>query len=145
MLLGGGSVRKDMREIVETRVIGAAHAGCFKNYAEKVWGMGCDELSAEWAAQRIKGLNLGAAILDGLRRSLGLRKSAGLGAKSLIESFRYPRRGPGMMWEAAAKKIDARGGRVLMGRSVERLRYEEARALWTVSARRADGVEEAFQ
>ncbi len=117
----------------------------FKTYTEKVWGMGCDEISADWAAQRIKGLNLGAAILDGLRRSLGLRKSAGFSAKSLIESFRYPRRGPGMMWEAAASKIEQRGGRVLMGRSVETLRYEEARALWTVTARDADGAEEMFQ
>src|SRR5208283_4685706 len=117
----------------------------FKTYTEKVWGMGCDEISADWAAQRIKGLNLGAAILDGLRRSLGLRKSSGLGAKSLIDSFRHPRRGPGMMWEAATKKIEQRGGRVLMGRSVETLRYEEARALWTVTARGADGAEEMFE
>jgi protoporphyrinogen oxidase len=117
----------------------------FKTYTEKVWGMGCDEISADWAAQRIKGLSLGAAILDGLRRSLGLRKSAGMGAKSLIESFRYPRRGPGMMWEAAARKIEESGGRVLMGRSAERLRYDEARGLWTVTARRDDGAEEVFQ
>ncbi len=56
----------------------------FKTYTEKVWGMSCDEISADWAAQRIKGLSLGAAIVDGLRRSLGLRK-AGAGAKTLIE------------------------------------------------------------
>ncbi len=117
----------------------------FKTYTEKVWGMGCDRISRDWAAQRIKGLNLGAAILDGLRRSFGLRKSAGRGAKSLIESFRYPRRGPGMMWEAAAKKIEDGGGRVLMGCSVETLRYEEAHALWIVTARRDDGAEEVFQ
>src|SRR5437588_1613344 len=72
----------------------------FKTYTEKVWGMGCDEISADWAAQRIKGLSLGAAILDGPRRSLGRKKSASTegGPKTLIESFRYPRRGPGMMW-----------------------------------------------
>ena len=116
----------------------------FKTYTEKVWGMGCEEISADWAAQRIKGLNLGAAILDGLRRSLGLRKRAGADAKSLIESFHYPRRGPGMMWEAAAKKIEERGGRVRLGRRVETLRYDAARALWTVTARRADGGEESF-
>src|SRR5579863_5660405 len=70
----------------------------FKTYTEKVWGMSCDEISAEWAAQRIKGLSLGAAIIDGLRRSLGLQKKGAV-AKTLIESFRYPRRGPGMTWE----------------------------------------------
>ncbi len=117
----------------------------FKTYTEKVWGMGCDEISADWAAQRIKGLSLGAAIVDGLRRSFGLRKSAGEdGAKSLIESFRYPRRGPGMMWEAAARKIEALGGRLLMGRSVTKLHYDEARKLWSVTAKRADGEIETY-
>jgi protoporphyrinogen oxidase len=116
----------------------------FKTYTEKVWGMGCDEISADWAAQRIKGLSLGAAILDGLRRSLGLRKAVGEGAKSLIESFRYPRRGPGMMWEECARKIQAMGGRLLMGRKVDKLRFDEARQLWTVTATREDGEAETF-
>ena len=49
----------------------------FKTYTEKVWGMCCDEISADWAAQRIKGLSLGAAIIDGLRRSLGWRRRTG--------------------------------------------------------------------
>jgi len=115
----------------------------FKTYTEKVWGMGCDEISADWAAQRIKGLNLGAAVIDGLRRSLGVKKK-GEGAKSLIESFRYPRKGPGMMWEAAAKKIVGFGGRVQMGRSVEHLAYDEKSKVWTVSVRRADGVLEQY-
>jgi len=146
-----------MSEIVETLVIGAGPAGLTAAYRLAKEGRGVlvlerDPLyvggisrTADWAAQRIRGLNLGAAILDGLRRSLGLRKSAGFSAKSLIESFRHPRRGPGMMWEAATKKIEQRGGRVLMGRSVETLRYEEARALWTVTARGADGAEEMFE
>ncbi len=115
----------------------------FKTYTEKVWGMGCDEISADWAAQRIKGLNLGAAVIDGLRRSLGLRKS-GEGAKSLIESFRYPRRGPGMMWEAAAQKIARLGGRVQMGRTVEKLAFDEQSKVWTVTVRRTDGTTEQY-
>jgi protoporphyrinogen oxidase len=118
----------------------------FKTYTEKVWGMGCDEISADWAAQRIKGLSLAAAIIDGLRRSLGLRKaSSEAGAKTLIESFRYPRRGPGMMWETAARKMRKMGGRLLMGRSVDALRYDEANKLWTVGATRADGTAETFR
>ena len=115
----------------------------FKTYTEKVWGMNCDEISADWAAQRIKGLNLGAAIFDGLRRSLGLKKGEG-GAKSLIESFRYPRRGPGMMWEAAARKIEERGGRVAMGRRVSKLSFDETARLWTISARNSDGEVETM-
>jgi protoporphyrinogen oxidase len=120
----------------------------FKTYTEKVWGMSCDEISSDWAAQRIKGLSLGAAILDGLRRSLGLNKARNNGdnsAKSLIESFQYPRKGPGMMWEAAAAKVKKNGGEVLMGRSVEKIHYDEASQIWTVEAWTADNQPETFQ
>ncbi|MBP6689904.1 MAG: NAD(P)-binding protein, partial [Hyphomonadaceae bacterium] len=75
----------------------------FKTYTEKVWGMRCDEISADWAAQRIKGLNLMTAVIDGLKRSIPLlngKKNDGMQTKTLLESFRYPRKGPGMLWEA---------------------------------------------
>ncbi len=119
----------------------------FKTYTEKVWGMSCDAISSDWAAQRIKGLSLGAVALDGLSRSLGLRRAKNDGsssAKSLIESFRYPRKGPGMMWEAAAKKICAAGGEVRMGRAVDRLTFDENAKLWTVEAVTEGGVRETF-
>src|SRR5882672_11127521 len=80
----------------------------FKTYTEKVWGMSCDDISADWAAQRIKGLDLGVAVMNALKRALLPRrgpKAGGPVVKTLIESFQYPRRGPGMMWEAAARKI----------------------------------------
>jgi protoporphyrinogen oxidase len=109
----------------------------FKTYTEKVWGMSCDEISADWAAQRIKGLDLLAAVLDGVKRSLGVSRAAGGGPKTLIESFRYPRRGPGMMWEACTAKIEKLGGRVIMGARVTGLHFEDGD--WTVTARRADG------
>ncbi|MCJ2067997.1 NAD(P)/FAD-dependent oxidoreductase [Methylobacterium sp. J-030] len=119
----------------------------FKTYTEKVWGMSCDAISADWAAQRIKGLDLGAAIRDGINRSLGLRKPAKAGGpviKTLIESFRYPRRGPGMMWEAAAARIRAQGGKVLLDRGVDALTYDAGTGIWTVAARSADGTRETF-
>jgi protoporphyrinogen oxidase len=116
----------------------------FKTYTEKVWGMSCDAISADWAAQRIKGLDLMAAVLDGLKRSLGVRRRGGAGAKTLIESFRYPRKGPGMMWEAARTKVEALGGRVLMGREAAAIAYDPASRLWRVEARRADGVVETL-
>ncbi|WP_020174184.1 NAD(P)/FAD-dependent oxidoreductase [Methyloferula stellata] len=118
----------------------------FKTYTEKVWGMGCDEISADWAAQRIKGLSLGSAILDGLRRSLGTKRksSGGAVAKTLIESFRYPRRGPGMMWEAATAKIKALGGNVLMDRKLSSLHWDERKGLWTIKVETGDGVEETY-
>ena len=106
----------------------------FKTYTEKVWGMSCDEISADWAAQRIKGLSLMGAVIDGLRRSLKLSKtSSGPAAKTLIESFRYPRRGPGMMWEAAAAKIRAMGGTLEMGAALEALSLDEGSGLWTAT------------
>jgi protoporphyrinogen oxidase len=116
----------------------------FKTYTEKVWGMGCDEISADWAAQRIKGLSLAGAVIDGVRRSLGLGRAKGPAAKSLIESFRYPRRGPGMMWEAAAEKFEALGGTLAMGRTLDGLSFDEARALWTIVVATKDGVRETF-
>lgn len=119
----------------------------FKTYTEKVWGMSCDAISADWAAQRIKGLDLGAAILDGVKRSLGLRKRQKAGGpviKTLIESFRYPRRGPGMMWEAAAAKTQAQGGKVLLDRRVDSLSFDTGTGLWTVSAKLGDGSRETF-
>ncbi len=112
----------------------------FKTYTEKVWGMPCTEMSADWAAQRIKGLSLGAAVLDGVKRSLGLNKrpNDGMQAKTLLESFRYPRLGPGMMWEAARDRVIEHGNRVLMGHSLKQLAQVGDR--WRVTATRDDGA-----
>ncbi len=113
----------------------------FKTYTEKVWGMPCDEMSADWAAQRIKGLSLGGAVLDGLKRSLGLnrRPNDGMQTKTLLESFRYPRLGPGMMWEAARDKVLASGkGRVLMGHALKQL-AADGKGGWRMAASHAGG------
>ncbi|MGH6936852.1 MAG: NAD(P)/FAD-dependent oxidoreductase [Methylocella sp.] len=117
----------------------------FKTYTEKVWGMDCDEISADWAAQRIKGLNLSKALMDGVKRSLGFKPQGGASAKTLIESFRYPRRGPGMMWEAAADKIKASGGRIAMDRRFEKLSFDQERRTWTVETIGGDGTKETVQ
>ncbi|MEH3035145.1 MAG: NAD(P)/FAD-dependent oxidoreductase [Sphingomonas adhaesiva] len=108
----------------------------FKTYTEKVWGMPCDEMSADWAAQRIKGLSLWGAVVDGLKRSLGLNKrpNDGMQTKTLLETFRYPRLGPGMMWDAARDRIVERGGRVLMGHALRQLTFNAATQRWTVAA-----------
>jgi protoporphyrinogen oxidase len=123
----------------------------FKTYTEKVWGMSCDEISADWAAQRIKGLDLRVAVTNALKRSLGLGRKARPGeepgedvVKTLIETFQYPRRGPGMMWEAAAAKIEARGGRIRMGRELERLSHDAGRGLWTIEVTTAAGAPETY-
>src|SRR5579862_3505057 len=87
----------------------------FKTYTEKVWGMSCKEISADWAAQRIKGLSLKTAVLNALFPKKKKKPANGEVVKTLIESFRYPRLGPGMMWEACAAKVQEMGGKVLMG------------------------------
>ncbi|MEH3041068.1 MAG: NAD(P)/FAD-dependent oxidoreductase [Sphingomonas paucimobilis] len=113
----------------------------FKTYTEKVWGMPCDTMSADWAAQRIKGLSLGAAVLDGLKRSLGLNRTPndGMAAKTLLESFRYPRKGPGMMWEAARDHVVAGGNTVLMGHALRTLEHDAVADRWRmVATDRAD-------
>jgi protoporphyrinogen oxidase len=110
----------------------------FKTYTEKVWGMSCKEISADWAAQRIKGLSLSSAALRAL---FPKRKPRGEVIKTLIDSFRYPRRGPGMMWEACAQKVRAQGGRVLMDTAVTELAHDRSGGRWTVVASRG-GVPE---
>jgi protoporphyrinogen oxidase len=97
----------------------------FKTYTEKVWGMSCREISADWAAQRIKGLSLRTALISALLppREAGDRSRQ---IKTLIGSFRYPRLGPGMMWEAAARRVRELGGEVRMGCKVTGLDMQEA-------------------
>ncbi len=90
----------------------------FKTYTEKVWGMSCKEISADWASQRIKGLSLYAAVVNAL---FGRKKDKTI--KTLIDTFRYPRKGPGMMWERCGEKIVAQGGRILPGKAVTALNY----------------------
>jgi protoporphyrinogen oxidase len=120
----------------------------FKTYTEKVWGMSCDEISADWAAQRIKGLDLAVAIINALKRSMKRAGSAkggdGAVVKTLIESFQYPRRGPGMMWEAAARAVVDHGGRVLMGRDMQKLGFDAGRNVWTIEVATADGRVETY-
>jgi len=113
----------------------------FKTYTEKVWGMPCDEMSADWAAQRIKGLSLWGAVKDGLKRSLGLNKRLddGMATKTLLEKFRYPRLGPGMMWEAARDKVLAGGNHVLMGHSFRQLTQDQTSGRWRLTTSTAGG------
>ena len=113
----------------------------FKTYTEKVWGMSCREISADWAAQRIKGLSLRSAIQHALAprpRTVDRTKVI----KTLIDSFRYPRKGPGMMWDAAAAKTRAAGGEVLLGHKVTRVRKNDDG--FAVEAERTDGSTVTF-
>ena len=97
----------------------------FKTYTEKVWGMDCKDISADWAAQRIKGLSLASAVKNAILPAPKKDKQNVI--KTLINSFRYPRLGPGMMWEECAGRIRDMGGRILLGHSVEKCSQNEWR------------------
>lgn len=94
----------------------------FKTYTEKVWGIPCNKIGAQWAAQRIKGLSLFTAVVNMLMR--GVRSGGQKQIKTLIEEFEYPRLGPGMMWEAFHADIERMGGRVLLESPVQRIEHD---------------------
>ncbi len=106
----------------------------FKTYTEKVWGVPCEEISADWAAQRIKGLSLSTAVL----KALGLQRGT---VKTLIEEFKYPPLGPGQLWEATAQQAEAHGARVLTRHRITKL-LREGERLVGVRVETPEGTEE---
>ncbi|HWP47163.1 MAG TPA: NAD(P)/FAD-dependent oxidoreductase [Candidatus Limnocylindrales bacterium] len=97
----------------------------FKTYTEKVWGIPCTEISADWASQRIKNLSLYEAIRNALLGSGRTRD--GQIITTLIERFNYPRLGPGMMWERCEELLAAKGHRTIRGVKVEKIRHRQGR------------------
>ncbi len=95
----------------------------FKTYTEKVWGIPCNEISAEWAAQRIKGLSLISALKNALITSQPKNKSNII--KTLIDSFEYPEKGPGMMWETVADIIKSKGSQLKLNAGVEKILWQK--------------------
>jgi protoporphyrinogen oxidase len=119
----------------------------FKDYTEKVWGVPCREIGAEWGAQRVKGLSLITAIKHALTSALPRRRGNDLRQKntptSLIERFLYPRLGPGQLWETVADEVTAAGGEVHFGwrvesiaRSADGARIESIGAVHTATGER---------
>ena len=104
----------------------------FKRYTEKVWGVPCETISADWAAQRIKGLSLSTAVRNALFGTNGVR--------SLVEEFHYPRLGPGMMWGRFQQAIERLGGEVRLGTEVVRL-HRSGASITGVTVRHAGGTE----
>jgi protoporphyrinogen oxidase len=96
----------------------------FKTYTEKVWGVPATDIQADWAAQRIKNLSLGKAVINAL---LPRRNQKDI--TSLIEEFEYPKYGPGMMWERCTELVEQQGSRVTLGSRVHRIRRDEHRAV----------------
>jgi protoporphyrinogen oxidase len=110
----------------------------FKSYTEKVWGIPCSEITAEWAMQRIKGLSLSVVLKDILSRHS--KPEQGAVVKTLINEFDYPRLGPGMMWEAMAELVREQGGVIHTGSRVEGIRWqgETVEAVETINGERKE-------
>ena len=115
---GSRVARRDPEATLEdffiNRFGGRLYRTFFKDYTEKVWGVPCNEIDAEWGAQRIKGLSITSAMKHAIRSSLGEHRDVAQKAveTSLIERFLYPRLGPGQMWEEAAEAVCASGGEI---------------------------------
>jgi protoporphyrinogen oxidase len=105
----------------------------FKSYTEKVWGIPCRQIGADWAAQRIKGLSLGEAV----RNALFGKKKDGV-IKTLIDTFRYPRLGPGQLWEACAKTLESRGWQIRLQTRAAAIGLENG-SIRTVTTQSHDG------
>jgi protoporphyrinogen oxidase len=99
----------------------------FKDYTEKVWGVPCTQISAEWGAQRIKGISIGKAITHAVKSLAPKEKkgSSDIGQKdtetSLIEKFLYPKFGPGQLWEEVARQVQEMGGIIEMNQEVRHI------------------------
>ena len=97
----------------------------FEGYTEKLWGRHPSEISADWGAQRVKGLSIRAVLRDMLTKALG--KEQKQVETSLIEAFSYPKYGPGQLWETAAAEVEAMGGVIRRGCRVTGLECAEGR------------------
>lgn len=116
----------------------------FRTYTEKVWGMPCETISADWAAQRIKGLSLSKAILNALLPKRRRAPGAPV-VKTLIDQFEYPRLGPGMMWERTAADIQKLGAKLHLGEEVTRIRHDGERVSSVFTRHAASGQERQYR
>jgi protoporphyrinogen oxidase len=115
----------------------------FETYSEKVWGVPPSQISADWGAQRIKGMSLWSAVWEPLRARLAGRRSKGAQITSLIEEFQYPKFGPGMMWERCKELVEAQGSKVHFDAPVRRIAHDGGRAV-SVTTVGPDGAESTY-
>jgi len=114
----------------------------FKTYNEKVWGVSARELSADWGAQRIKGMSLWAAVWEPIRSRFAKRDKSKQ-VTSLIEEFNYPKYGPGQMWEKATELVQAKGTKVVFQSPVTRIEHRDGRAVAVYAGK--DGAETRYE
>jgi protoporphyrinogen oxidase len=114
----GGATPQTFEEWVTRRFGKRLYDTFFRSYTEKVWGIPGSEIQSEWAAQRIKNLSLWRAVLT----AVGIGRTH---VTSLIEEFRYPRLGPGQMWEAFAERVEAGGIPIVLEHRCVRIEHED--------------------
>ncbi|MGH7570261.1 MAG: NAD(P)/FAD-dependent oxidoreductase [Gemmatimonadota bacterium] len=115
----------------------------FRTYTEKVWGVPCSEIGADWAAQRIRNLDLRTAILSAVvgPRARNDDRAPGRVVTTLIDRFHYPRLGPGMMWERMGERLARHGVDIILGAEVVRLRHADGRVKTAVIRRKGEEEE----
>jgi protoporphyrinogen oxidase len=132
---------KSLEDFIINRFGKQLYLTFFKSYTEKVWGVPCNKISAEWGAQRIKGLLLKGVITHFLKKTFGGKHSSNIAQKttetSLIEKFLYPKLGPGQFWEYAAGLVKKGGGEIHFGIKIDRLNMEGKKVI------SVEGVNEA--
>lgn len=121
------AVEENLEQWVINRFGSRLYKTFFKTYTEKVWGIPCNQIQAEWAAQRIKGLSVKTALYNAL---FGANNT-----KTLIKEFDYPVLGPGMMWERFAQKVENFGGKVWLDTKVLKLEREGNRITKVIAER----------
>jgi protoporphyrinogen oxidase len=126
---------RSLEDFLVNRFGGELYRTFFKDYTEKVWGVPCDRISAEWGAQRIKGLSIVEALRHALRKLIGGASGVRTTNTSLIEHFLYPRLGPGQLWQEVARRVIEGGGEIRFGQQVQGMRRENGRV---VSVRMTD-------
>jgi protoporphyrinogen oxidase len=140
-------VEKSLEDFLINRFGRQLYLTFFKSYTEKVWGVPCEAISAEWGAQRIKGLSLTTAVVHFLKKAFSSSRDEAIQQKgtetSLIEKFLYPKYGPGQLWEHAADQIRSQGGEILLGWRATRV-FVQGERITAVEAVSDSGVRRRF-
>lgn len=131
--LSPGPEAENLEDWVIERFGNRLYQTFFKSYTEKVWGIPCDKIQAEWAAQRIKGLSLKKAVINAMFGSND--------TKTLIKAFDYPIYGPGMMWERCQEILDSKGSPVQMETRVTKVKHDGKRIQSVIAQKGDESIE----
>lgn len=136
---------RSLEDFLVNRFGGELYRTFFKDYTEKVWGVECDKISAEWGAQRIKGLSILSALRHAFAKRFMSNSIDGQKATqtSLIEKFLYPKLGPGQLWEEVARRVVELGGEIHLHHPVKSIQRSD-KAITSVRAVSASGEEREF-